>query len=104
MIAIGNYNLRIIVFKRNYYTLSLFYRINFFTVYYNSDVQKAEQNLLFPGNDNMIGGRNNLEFFVSEAINRIINYFKALIISIKSCAIREAPPTKPPSTSGQLNN
>jgi len=44
----------------------LLYRINLFTIYYNPDVQKTEQNLLFPGNDNMIGGRNNVGFLFLE--------------------------------------
>ena len=34
----------------------------------------------------------------------LIIYFNALIISTKSAATNDAPPTSPPSTSGQANN
>jgi len=40
----------------------LFYRVNLLSVYDYPDIQKTEKNLLFAGDDNMIGAGNNATF------------------------------------------
>ena len=62
MIAVRDHNLWVIIFNGNDDPLSLFYRVNFLTVYNDPDVQKTQQYLFFAGNDNIIGLSNKFLF------------------------------------------
>lgn len=62
MVTVCHDNFRIVAFNRNDHTLTLFYGINFATVYNDPDMQKAKQYLLFSCDNNIIGSRDPLDF------------------------------------------
>lgn len=66
-------------------------RVYFFIVNNDPDPQQTEQKIFLTGNNNMV-------FYINK------NYLSERMIWIKSFAINDAPPTSPPSTSGQANN
>ncbi len=92
MKAIGDDHLGIIFFYRNDDPFSMLNGINFFSINDYPDVQKTQEELFFAGNNNIVA------LFAYE------DDLSDLIIPIKSFATRDAPPTRPPSTSGQPNS
>lgn len=108
MIAISNHDSQVIGANRYHHRFCIRKRIYFTAINDSLDLQETQQYLVLSLQDNMIRGGDNLQFTgQSEMVNAITtpeNHLRALIIAIKSPATSDAPPTSPPSTSGQANN
>ncbi len=81
----------IILVGRNDNGLRIVKRINIPSVDQGFQVKEAEHGLVFSLKYDIIGALDNF-------------YFNALMMAVKSPATSEAPPTRPPSKSGQANN
>lgn len=90
MKAISHHDLRVVFPEMNNDLFPALDWINVRTIYNDPDPEKTQQEIFFQGYYDMI--------ILSNKI-----YLSDCMICIKSCATNEAPPTRPPSTSGQAN-
>ena len=91
MKPVCHYNSRVVFVYFDNNPFSGCNRVYFFIVNNDPDPQQTEQKIFLTGNNNMV-------FYINK------NYLSERMIWIKSFAINDAPPTSPPSTSGQANN